>query len=865
MGSERRRSTPSLDERSASPSEMAEAVPSEFLCPISGALMADPVIVPTGESFERSCIQACSDLAFTPPSLGLSTTSSSSSSLLLIPNVALKSAILNWCELNGLPRPRPLHPDAARDLVGRLMAPPPEPVAPKTPPPLSVRTKREPRSSSPFASSDTRKFEAPVGASIAGDYCSEEDILIKLLDPDPSDHEAAMVSLRSATRENRERRIALCTPRILAALRAALLSKRAAVQINAAAAMVNLSLEAPNKAAIVRSGAVPPLVEVLAEGHPEARDHAAGAIYSLALDEQNRAAIGVLGAIPPLVQLFRGGGAGGSRGHRARSDAGTALYYLSLAEMNRSKIARTPGAVRALLDAAAEAEAEAGVRRLAVMVVANLAGCAEGRAALMDGGAVAAVVGMMRAGRGRGRRSAMSRGSLRFRGLARAAGAEAVLARVAAAEGGGGGVRREMARRTLRAMRGDDDGMGGPAVGSVGFDDYDGTFEAPSEFLCPISGALMADPVIVPTGESFERSCVHACLDLAFTPPSLSHALDLSTSASASPLLIPNVALRNAILSWCDRSGLPRPAPLSPDAALDLVRSLMPRGPRSVRTRRENSLVAAGEAEEARDQEAPEVGDSSNTTSASSSPADSNVECSEDDILVKLMDSDPSEQEAALVSLRRATRASSEKRIALCTRRTLGALCLALLSRHPGVQLNAAAAVVNLSLEEPNKVPIVRAGAVPALVSVLRSENAAARDHAAAAIHSLALQAENRAAIGVLGAIPPLLRVFAGGDSDALPARRDAGAALYYLSLVGMNASKIAATSGAVRSLVAATAAGAEAALRRQALKVVASLAGTAEGRGALMDEGAVGAVVGMMREGGRGRRRSTAWRRCAG
>nr|CAD1826789.1 unnamed protein product [Ananas comosus var. bracteatus] len=256
MGSERRRSTPSLDERSASRSEMAEAVPSEFLCPISGALMADPVIVPTGESFERSCIQACSDLAFTPPSLGLSTTSSSSSSLLLIPNVALKSAILNWCELNGLPRPRPLHPTP---LATSFAASWRRPRTRRPQNPASALRAHE--EGAPlffsFASSETRKFEAPVGASIAGDYCSEEDILIKLLDPDPSDHEAAMVSLRSATRENRERRIALCTPRILAALRATLLSKRAAVQINAAAAMVNLSLEAPNKAAIVRSGAVP--------------------------------------------------------------------------------------------------------------------------------------------------------------------------------------------------------------------------------------------------------------------------------------------------------------------------------------------------------------------------------------------------------------------------------------------------------------------------------------------------------------------------------------------------------------------------------------------------------------------------------
>jgi hypothetical protein len=46
----------------------------------------------------------------------------------------------------------------------------------------------------------------------------------------------------------------------------------------------------------------------------------------------------------------------------------------------------------------------------------------------------------------------MSRGSLRFRGLARTAGAEEALRRVAEE---GSGVRREMAKKTLRAMRGD--------------------------------------------------------------------------------------------------------------------------------------------------------------------------------------------------------------------------------------------------------------------------------------------------------------------------------------------------------------------------------------------------------------------------
>ncbi|RLN12564.1 U-box domain-containing protein 39 [Panicum miliaceum] len=71
--------------------------PDEFLCPISGSLMADPIFVPPSQTFERACIQACAALAFSPPAISFSTP------LMLIPNVVLHTAILNWCNRLGLP------------------------------------------------------------------------------------------------------------------------------------------------------------------------------------------------------------------------------------------------------------------------------------------------------------------------------------------------------------------------------------------------------------------------------------------------------------------------------------------------------------------------------------------------------------------------------------------------------------------------------------------------------------------------------------------------------------------------------------------------------------------------------------------
>ncbi|CAL9171234.1 unnamed protein product [Musa hybrid cultivar] len=622
------RSSTSASSTSPVSSITAAEMAVEFLCPISRSLMADPVIVPpSGHTFERSCIQACADLAFSPPGLSLEL---SPSPLVLIPNVALKSAILSWCQSIGVPPPQPMPPDAARALVRSLMPPSSNPrpspphaaggdgsgggghgrrdrrgefmqrfaafsfdeaeeaekgeasrsphgyggtergkekrgelsraaaaagsygsrydekgeavrassassdgegeifgsrstrpaqslrgaMNPNAPSAFSVRTKNQAPSisqhltssassyqSSSSNSSITEAFveEAPkeppppevhnrtatsLPTSQTADIgVSEEEVLIKLMDTELSEQESAVVLLRLATKENRKRRIDLCTPRLLAALRSMLLSSSAAVQISATASLVNLSLEPENRVRIVRSGAVPPLVEVLEGGYPEARYHAAGALFSLALADENRAAIGVLGAIPPLLDLFSVPSADGLR---ARRDAGMALYYLSLAGANRSKIARAPGVVRALLSVASEREEVSpggtpsttqgpGLARLAMMVVCNLAGCNEGRAALMDGGAVASVVSLMRSPAAAAVEEycvaalyGMSRGSLRFRGLARSASAEPVLTRVAEGWVSGGEMRREMAKKTLRALRGDDEDDAEPSL-SMGF------------------------------------------------------------------------------------------------------------------------------------------------------------------------------------------------------------------------------------------------------------------------------------------------------------------------------------------------------------------------------------------------------------
>ncbi|KAL0903272.1 hypothetical protein M5K25_027639 [Dendrobium thyrsiflorum] len=427
--------------------------PPEFLCPISGALMADPVIIPSGETFERACIEVCRDLAISPPSLSLDL----SSSLILIPNSALRSAILRWCDIAGVPRPIPLSSDVANRLLSSSNFKPQTNCSDELPnensSPITSSSSSDNSSSSSSSSEiiapKTPKLETPETPLPADPL--EEKILVKLKHAQIQEQETALNLLLEATRDSASRRVGLGSPRLLSALRGLLLSRYPSVKSSALAIIVNLSLEPGNKISIVRSGAVPAIVDAL---QSSSRENAAGALFSLALEEQNRTAIGVLGAVPPLLRLF----CDSDEDLRARLEAGMALHYLGLAEMNMAKIARIAGAVKGLIAVAKGEERE--LRILAKRVMAGMVESKEGKAAMLDGGAVEAAVAFLSKDEEQDEKEmvvtmlyGMSMGGFRFRGIARKAGAEEVIEKAAECLES---EKREMARMTLRVIRGEE-------------------------------------------------------------------------------------------------------------------------------------------------------------------------------------------------------------------------------------------------------------------------------------------------------------------------------------------------------------------------------------------------------------------------
>ncbi|CAN6448462.1 unnamed protein product [Victoria cruziana] len=542
-----------------------KAPPLEFLCPISDVPMADPVIVPSGQSFERRCIEALLALPSNhhQQQLFLSTTATTSAPT-LIPNIALKSAIANWCRDSGIPLPDPPDPESAAALARKFVATSPstedaaadlcstsemksrvdcsgsydsesksygslggasatvsesdlqlipidspfsvsrssgdntrndltpdhsrsglfdsEPILNRVQDDPAVefsyaatevnrRLDRFDSSDSGFAASSrplelatrpaclSESFSSvSISCGTSGDSAESNGLIAKMRSGIVSDQEEAAVAVRNLTREDRDARLKMCTRELLTCLAALMASRYAGLQVNAVAALVNLSLEKVNKVKIVRSGTVPALIDVLKAGHVEAQEHAAGAIFSLALDDDNKAALGVLGAVQPLVHLL-----GSSLDGRARLDAAMALYHLSFARGNRAKLMRA-GALPKLMALARGDEPSLATR--AVLILCNLAAGSEGRAAMLDANAVASLVGLIAEswhGNGGEKHMAairehsvaalclLARDTWRFKGLARDSGALEVLAVVAER---GSDRARERASKLLLMMKG---------------------------------------------------------------------------------------------------------------------------------------------------------------------------------------------------------------------------------------------------------------------------------------------------------------------------------------------------------------------------------------------------------------------------
>eukprot|EP00850_Spirogloea_muscicola_P012830 SM000084S23166 [mRNA] locus=s84:463166:467492:- [translate_table: standard] len=340
---------------SSSRIDAAPQPPEDFKCPVSLELMHDPVIVATGQTYERACIQKWLDSGQrTCPK-----TQQKLSHLVLIPNYVLRSLIAQWCDENGVEVPKKPGSKPALKKMGRTAS--------------------------------------DIGVEVGPDQVLVKTLLEKLTAGPQDVTRAAAGELRLLAKKSMENRVCIARSGAIPKLVGLLTSPDQKTQEHAVTALLNLSINEDNKASIVQCGAIDPIVTVLRNGSMEARENAAATLFSLSVVDDNKVSIGNSGAIPALVELLEEGTP------RGKKDAATALFNLSIYGGNKSLAVRA-GVVPPLMDLLIDRTA--GMTDEALAILAILTTASEGRAAIGQASAVPALVDLIRVGTPRNKENA---------------------------------------------------------------------------------------------------------------------------------------------------------------------------------------------------------------------------------------------------------------------------------------------------------------------------------------------------------------------------------------------------------------------------------------------------------------------------
>ncbi|KAG7546709.1 U box domain [Arabidopsis suecica] len=272
-------------------------------------------------------------------------------------------------------------------------------------------------------------------------------------------------------------------------------------------------------------------------------------------------------------------------------------------------------------------------------------------------------------------------------------------------------------------------------------------FDLPNDFRCPISLEIMSDPVILQSGHTFDRVSIQQWIDSGNRTCPIT-----KLPLSENPSLIPNHALRSLISNFAHVS---------------------PKESSRPRTQQEHSQ-------------------------------------SQSQALISTLVSRSSSNASKLESLSRLVRLT--KRDSLIRRKVTesGAVRAALDCVDSGNQVlqeKSLSLLLNLSLEDDNKVGLVADGVIRRIVAVLRVGSPDCKAIAATLLTSLAVVEVNKATIGsypdAISALVSLLRV--GNDRE----RKESATALYALCSFPDNRKRVV-DCGSVPILVEAADSGLE-------------------------------------------------------
>ncbi|XP_013630627.1 PREDICTED: U-box domain-containing protein 9-like [Brassica oleracea var. oleracea] len=258
--------------------ETAVSFPDEFRCPLSNELMRDPVVLASGQTYDKLFIQrwlssgnrTCPKTEQVLPHTALT------------PNVLIRDMISKWCKTVGLETTNLYESKKAvtrsdREVFNSLLCK------------VSSSNIQDQRSAAKELRLLTKKgteFRALFGESSEGitrlvsplllnrDEDLEEDVITTLLN----------ISIH----DDSNKKLVCENPNVIPLLIDALTRGTVATRSNAAAAIFTLSALDSNKALIGKSGILKPLIDLLEEGNPLAIKDAAAAIFTLCIAHENR-------------------------------------------------------------------------------------------------------------------------------------------------------------------------------------------------------------------------------------------------------------------------------------------------------------------------------------------------------------------------------------------------------------------------------------------------------------------------------------------------------------------------------------------------------------------------------------------------
>ncbi len=346
-------------ELSSSGREVSTSPPDEFRCPISLDLMIDPVIVASGQTYDRSSIARWIDAGhLTCPKSGQNLPH-----MTLTPNYVLRSLISRWCEEHDIPFDK-------QDKGGKK--------------------------------GGSMEHIATTKAALEATKMTATFLVGKLMTGSPEVKKQAAYELRLLAKCSMDNRMCIADAGAIPLLVTLLESNDSKTQENAVTALLNLSIFDRNKTIIVDAGALDPIIEVLRSATSmEARENAAATLFSLSVVDDYKVQIGSKPmAITALVVLLRDG-----TPERGKHDAATALINLAVWNANKPNIVAA-GAVQILVSLLQDDEA--GITDDALKVLALVAGCPQGLEALnMEATAVAVLMRHLSSGSPKGKENAI--------------------------------------------------------------------------------------------------------------------------------------------------------------------------------------------------------------------------------------------------------------------------------------------------------------------------------------------------------------------------------------------------------------------------------------------------------------------------